>query len=168
MGSDSLEPGLTHRQVRGLRASRRPDRFPHQSFQEALVLEYPLDFQVGGTIEVNAGMRYLAEEPYAVHLVFPGWATADGEEAVWTFGRDLLLDGLHGAAGDGDVRVIPMREEGRTAILLVGPEGSARLEVQSQQLRDFLAATEACVARGREAAEIDWDGGIAQLLGDLA
>ena len=55
----------------------------------------------GPTLPVVLG--YCSSDPYAVSASF---GTTAGE-IVWTFGRDLLRDGLGGPVGIGDVRVWP-------------------------------------------------------------
>ncbi|MFD6620240.1 SsgA family sporulation/cell division regulator, partial [Streptomyces albidoflavus] len=46
---------------------------------------------------------------YAVRLTFhlPGDAPV-----TWAFGRELLVDGVNGATGDGDVRILPVESAG--------------------------------------------------------
>lgn len=72
--------------------------------------------------------------PLAVH------ATVGPEHVTWALGRDLLRDGLAGAAGCGDVRVRP-GAAGLTRLRLCPPGGTVVLAVPTDQLRDFLDAT---------------------------
>ena len=56
----------------------------------------------GGHDAVAAELRYDAADPYAVTVTF---LVEPGERQRWTFGRDLLVAGLTGESGHGDVRI---------------------------------------------------------------
>src|SRR6184192_301220 len=45
-------------------------------------------------LAVPVTLRYLSDDPLAVHLVFPAWISLDEEEVTWTFARSLLEEGL--------------------------------------------------------------------------
>jgi hypothetical protein len=92
--------------------------------------------------------------------------TAD-EPLVWTFGRDLLVRGMHEPSGDGDVHVAPsINESGRAVVLITlsSPDGSLLLEARSDHVGEFLDRTEALVPCGTEAPHLGLDDLIAQLL----
>ncbi len=52
---------------------------------------------------IDAVLDYRRSDPFAVAMTF---VTGEGD-LVWTFGRDLLAEGITTPAGDGDVHVAP-------------------------------------------------------------
>ncbi|GAA1984383.1 SsgA family sporulation/cell division regulator [Kitasatospora viridis] len=116
-------------------------------------------------------LRYLARDPLAVRMAFPAEysldedrAPRDGAEVVWVFARELLAHGLALPSGLGDVHVRPCRTP-HTVVELRAPEGTALLRFESGALRRFLAASYRAVPQGREAALLDPDRALAELLG---
>lgn len=111
---------------------------------------------------VPVDLRYLASDPYAVHATFH---TA-GEEVSWVFARDLLAEGLHSPAGQGDVRVWPSKRQDGDVILLSlsSPDGQALLEASAEDVADFLGRTHSAVPEGSEGSCLDLDGVISALL----
>ncbi|ALV47981.1 SsgA family sporulation/cell division regulator [Streptomyces cellulosae] len=106
----------------------------------------------GGEV-VPVRLTYRLTDPYAVEAVF----YPDGSsKPVWTFARDLLIEGLEGSAGEGDVIVwsppqrSAMDEERRTFIRLSSPEGTALLSAPRDELKDFLERTQHLCAAGTE------------------
>lgn len=61
------------------------------------------------SFRIPVELRYAAADPYAVRLTFhlPGDAPV-----TWAFGRELLVDGVAGPCGDGDVRIEPVELAG--------------------------------------------------------
>lgn len=114
------------------------------------------------SLSMCMSLRYEPADPYVVRAVF---FTGTDELTEWVLGRDLLADGLRGSAGCGDVRV--WRAVGRgdqvMYIVLGAPAGTALLEVPIQDVRTFLADTEALVPRGTESGHIDWELELANL-----
>ena len=53
--------------------------------------------------EIDTVLGYRRNDPFAVSMTF---VTGEGN-LVWTFGRDLLMRGVHSPTGDGDVHVSP-------------------------------------------------------------
>jgi hypothetical protein len=123
----------------------------------------------GGLVLVDAHLRYDTSDPYAV---FVGFEAGCDSLVHWTFGRELLLDGLHDMTGDGDVRVWPSLAENtrldrRTVCLsLTAPSGAALFEIDRETLADFLDQATALVPVGRECEFVDIDGALAALLID--
>ncbi|MFJ7280771.1 SsgA family sporulation/cell division regulator [Kitasatospora sp. NPDC098663] len=103
--------------------------------------------------------RYSLADPFAVTMDFDD---ACGE-ARWLLSRDLLLAGLEGPAGDGDVHIAPT-EDGGTVIALGGPGGVALLHTATRPLARFLTATLLLVPLGAEGQHVDWDAAIARFL----
>ncbi|NLU75764.1 SsgA family sporulation/cell division regulator [Streptomyces sp. HNM0575] len=115
------------------------------------------------TRELSAALRYDDADPLAVRIVFPADASLDGAEVAWAFARELLDDGLHGPAGEGDVHVWP-RDGSHTVIELLSEEGVAVVEFDSADLRRFLLRTYDVVAAGQEHGDADVETGLAALL----
>lgn len=126
--------------------------------------EIDLRLVLGGdrseTVPVRLG--YHAADPWAVTADF---LTADGE-VTWVFGRELLEAGLAGAAGEGDVTVWPAAVPGGRALYLslASPHGSALLEADVDEVRDFLRSTYALVPAGTESSCLDLDAELRLLL----
>jgi len=116
------------------------------------------------SLPVTATVRYSRDDPYAVHVAFH---TGGSGNAVveWTFARQLLIDGLLGPTGTGDVRCWPSRERhGVLQLALSSPSGSALFEVPKDALVDFLTRTYAAVPLGSEGEHVDLDAELALLL----
>jgi len=127
-------------------------------------------------------LRYRADDPLAVRMVFPAeYAldpadpddpddgpsdalpehSADGVE--WVFARQLLASGLDLPSGEGDVHVRPA-SGGRTAVELRSPEGVALLRFDRVELRRFLWHSYLVVPEGQELRHLDCDRALAELL----
>lgn len=110
-------------------------------------------------------LQYEPTDPYVVRAVF--FPHSD-DPAEWVLGRDLLVDGLRGSAGDGDIRIWSAVARGDQAmyIALGSSAGTALLEVSVQDVKTFLESTEALVPQGTESGRIDWDVELANLLAE--
>lgn len=105
---------------------------------------------------------YSADDPFAVTLVIQ----TRGEQCVdWVLARDLLVAGLTGPAGIGDVRVRPARmDEWDVALVEIrSPDGRALLEVDRDLLQQFVDATIEAVPLGSESTVIDMDAEIEKI-----
>ncbi|HEY7597856.1 MAG TPA: SsgA family sporulation/cell division regulator [Actinophytocola sp.] len=112
---------------------------------------------------VRSRWSYRADQPFTVIAAFQ---TERDRWVEWAFSRDLLVEGLRGPAGVGDVRLRP-EYEGELTMLVVeieSPEGYAELELDHAGVRSFLAATEQIVAIGAESDHFDVDGLIDELI----
>ncbi|MFF2852144.1 SsgA family sporulation/cell division regulator [Streptomyces sp. NPDC058001] len=94
-------------------------------------------------------LRYDADDPLAVHVVFPVEVSRDGTEVVWTFGRELLETGLRIPTGCGDVHIWPCGRA-RTVLEVHAPDGMALVQFDEAALRRFLVRTYALVPAGQE------------------
>ncbi|MFF4158814.1 SsgA family sporulation/cell division regulator [Streptomyces sp. NPDC001678] len=112
---------------------------------------------------VPALLRYESADPFAVRVVFPPTASLDGDEVEWAFARELLARGLLRSAGGGDVRVWPCGPH-RTVLEFHALEGVAMVQIDTPELRAFLAHTYAQVPAGAEAGHLDVDSDLAALL----
>lgn len=119
------------------------------------------------TVNVRASMRYDAEDPYAIHVMFhPG--NPDAEQVSWSFARELLAAGLVEPTGMGDVRVWPWTTPRGDAIALAlsSPDGNALFEVSRSLVSRFLRRSYALVPKGREGDSLDMDATVAKLLAE--
>jgi len=112
---------------------------------------------------IEAHLRYLSEDPFAVHLTFPATAALEGEEVEWIFARELLDDGLYEPTGDGDIHLWPCAP-GRVMIEFESPHGMALVEFAAADLRDFLHWSYQAVPAGHESRHVDFDGELETLL----
>lgn len=137
--------------------------------QQPVVADVALDVTLecldesGHHHQIDTVLGYHRPDPYAVTMTF---LTAD-EPLVWTFGRDLLVRGMHEPSGDGDVHVSPaINEAGRAVVVitLTSPDGSLLLEARTDQVGEFLDRSLALVPSGTETLNLDLDDMIAQLL----
>ena len=107
-------------------------------------------------IPVRSRWTYDTTEPFTISVAFQ---TEDDTWVEWLFARDLLVNGMSGAAGIGDVRLRPRRTSGRTALQLEieSPEGHALLEFERESVQQFLANTIMLVPLGDESDHFDVD-----------
>lgn len=111
---------------------------------------------------IQASFTYEQALPFEVAL-----AITNGDDlTVWRFARELLTEGIDGAAGLGDVRVFPHRSPNgpAVAILLDAPEDTWLLEADRRVVDGFLKRSFVLVPRGRESQFADVDAGLAGLL----
>ncbi|MFE1551519.1 SsgA family sporulation/cell division regulator [Streptomyces sp. NPDC058718] len=103
----------------------------------------------GHRIPVLTRLRYGTEDPFAVRIVFHADAKAP---VVWTFARELLLEGLFKPAGEGDVRVWPTvtGSERELNILLRSPDGDTFLRSRAATVSVFIGRTLDLVPPGTE------------------
>ena len=105
---------------------------------------------------------YSADDPFAVTLVIQ----TRGDQCVdWVLARDLLVAGLTGPAGIGDVRVRPVRMDDWDVALVEirSPDGRALLEVDRDLLQQFVDATIEAIPLGSESTVIDMDAEIEKI-----
>lgn len=106
-----------------------------------------------------AALIYDAADPFAVRVSFRGGR----EPLYWNFARELLVDGLTGPAGEGDLVVWP--EDDSVVLSLRSQHGCAELVAERGAVERFLDAAEAIVPLGWESGRIDWDGFLGEVLG---
>lgn len=115
---------------------------------------------------LGASLRYAVRDPYAVTVHFP--AGAASSPVTWTFDRDLIADGLHGSAGEGDVHIRPAADRpGATYIQLSAPAGRALFAAPTAVLQLFLDATTTLVPVGAEADHVDFDAELEAVFGTV-
>lgn len=112
-------------------------------------------------------MSYHVADPFAVRATFR--SAAGG--VTWIFSRELLIDGMAAAVGEGDIKVRPIHAVGRSLVRieLSSPEGRATLEGPMIPIRAFVDDTLAVLPLGFEWQHLNFDSGLAELLkGDAA
>lgn len=107
---------------------------------------------------VDALLEYNSVDPYAVRMVF---SVEDSSSVEWVFGRDLLVAGLVGPSGHGDVKVFPTRDG--IVIELSSPAGAAQLRADREVMVRFVQDMVGAVPLGGEGHFFDLDREIALL-----
>ncbi|WP_434447106.1 SsgA family sporulation/cell division regulator [Lentzea sp. E54] len=106
-------------------------------------------------------LYYDTSDPYALGVVFQ----QEHGQLRWIFSRELLADGLPGAAGEGDVRLGLSDANLLTMMIeLSSPNGAASFEASAFGLAQFVDRTFDLVPAGREAQWLDFDGQLAELM----
>jgi len=128
-----------------------------------------LDLQLvvpgGPSLCVATGLRYESDDPWAVRVIFHTGGEDDGT-VEWIFARQLLIDGVLKACGEGDVRVWPALNDGAHVVNLemASPSGSALFEIDRDALVAFLQRTYLAVPTGQECSRVDLDAELRMLL----
>jgi hypothetical protein len=116
----------------------------------------------GDHLPVLAALRYDRSDPYAIHAVF---IAPSGPQVPWVFARELLTNGMLGAAGLGDVRVWRTSPDERDVYIgLISSDGEALLNFSGAELATFLGKTYAQCLPGDEHVHLDMDLAIEHLL----
>ncbi|MBK3579889.1 SsgA family sporulation/cell division regulator [Streptomyces sp. MBT65] len=125
-----------------------------ESVQAEVMMSFLVSEELSFRIPVELG--YETCDPYAVRLTFhlPGDAPV-----TWTFGRELLIDGVGVACGEGDVRIEPVDPEmlGEVLIRLQVGGDQALFRTGAAPLVAFLDRTDRLVPLGQEGALADFD-----------
>ncbi len=117
----------------------------------------------GAATPIEAELRYDARDPYAVTTVF---MTGSGQ-VRWTFGRELLTEGLYEPAGDGDVHVWPCLDSRGHAVVIIelcSPDGEALVQARTGDLSGFVERMNKAVEPGSESTLLDVDAAIDAIL----
>ena len=117
----------------------------------------------GCVTPIEAELHYDPTDPYAVTTVFMTGTT----QVRWTFGRDLLAQGLYEPTGDGDVHVWPCLDSDGHAVVIIelcSPDGEALVQGRTADITGFVERMTRSVALGAEDALVDVDGAIAAIL----
>jgi hypothetical protein len=120
--------------------------------------------QSGFALPLETELQYDARDPYAAVVVF----NTERGRITWSFGRDLLVGGLHEPTGEGDVHVWPCLDSAHRQVVLIeltSTEGCALVQAPLADVRRFVDRITALVAPGTESHHLDLDAEIAALLG---
>ncbi|WP_167828779.1 SsgA family sporulation/cell division regulator [Streptomyces sp. MZ04] len=125
-----------------------------ESVQAEVMMSFLVSEELSFRIPVE--LRYETGDPYAIRLTFhlPGDAPV-----TWAFGRELLIEGVGRACGDGDVRIAPTDPELLEEVLIrlqVGGD-QALFRVGIPPLLAFLDRTDKLVPLGQERALADFE-----------
>lgn len=134
-----------------------------QVITESVELEF-VDPQ-GESTALEADLVFDPADPFAVTMVF----RTGVQEVRWTFGRELLVEGLYEPTGDGDVHVWPCLSSNGSAVVIVelcSPDGELLVQAGSRAVNGFVTKMLASVPDGQEAAFVDFDGELARILSD--
>ncbi|MFE1772889.1 SsgA family sporulation/cell division regulator [Streptomyces sp. NPDC059008] len=115
-------------------------------------------------VTVAGRFGYRSDRPYEVEVAF---LSRGRTVSTWRFARDLLLEGLSGEVGEGDVRVWSFRRPGdvrRVHMELSTGDSVCELSVRASELTAWLEQTAAIVPPGREDRFLDMDTHLARLL----
>jgi len=116
----------------------------------------------GAATPIEAELHYDPRDPYAVTTVFMTGAS----QVRWTFGRELLSEGLYEPCGDGDVHVWPcLNSKGHAVVIieLCSPDGEALVQARTGDLRSFVDRMAKAVEPGSESAHVDVDAAISAI-----
>ena len=110
---------------------------------------------------------YQAADPFAVTLAV---RIQQGHWVEWLVARDLVVQALDEAVGEGDIRMTPKTASGYriVEIEIRSTDGRAVLEVDHDLLHHFVHATLGVVALGQESAQVDLDEAIAAITRSVA
>jgi hypothetical protein len=118
----------------------------------------------GESTSLEAELVYDPVDPFAVTTIFK----TGTQEVSWTFGRDLLVEGLYEPVGDGDVHVWPCLSSQGTAVVIIelsSPEGELLVQAGSKDVNRFVAAMLTSVPVGEEVAHVDLDAMLGSIFG---
>ena len=121
----------------------------------------------GAVAPLDTELSYDPADPLAVSATF---STVAGR-VRWTFGRDLLIEGLVEPAGDGDVHVWPCVDNDGNSVIIIelcSPDGEALVQCRTADITAFVERMTRSVAPGAESALIDVDAAIAAILAAAA
>ena len=116
----------------------------------------------GAVTPIEAELHYDPRDPYAVTTVFMTGAS----QVRWTFGRDLLTEGLYEPSGDGDVHVWPCLDSDGHAVVIIelcSPDGEALVQARTGELSTFVERMSAAVEPGHESDHLDMDATISAI-----
>jgi len=115
--------------------------------------------QTGAATPIEAELQYDPRDPYAVTTVF----MTGSSQVRWTFGRDLLTEGLYEPSGDGDVHVWPCLDSAGHAVVIIelcSPDGEALVQARTGDLSAFVERMGKAVEPGTESGLLDIDAAI--------
>lgn len=117
----------------------------------------------GTATPLDAELQYDPSDPYAVTAVFK----TGSQQVRWTFGRELLTNGLYEPTGDGDVHVWPCLDNSGHAVVIIelcSPDGEALVQARTGDMQAFVDRMNAVVLAGNESGLVDVDAAIAAIL----
>ncbi len=134
-----------------------------QVVTETVELEF-VDPQ-GEATSIDADLVFDPADPYAATMVF----RTGVQEVLWTFGRELLIEGRYSPTGDGDVHVWPcLSSEGGAVVIieLCSPDGELLVQADARNVQHFVTAMLDSVPEGQESTFVNFDAELTSLLSD--
>ncbi len=116
----------------------------------------------GAVAPLETELSYDPADPLAVSATF---STVAGR-VRWTFGRDLLIEGLLEPVGDGDVHVWPCVDNDGNSVVIIelcSPDGEALVQGRTADITAFVERMTGSVAPGAESALVDVDAAISAI-----
>ncbi len=132
-----------------------------QVVTESVELEF-VDPQ-GEASSIEADLVFDPADPYAITMVF----RTGVQEVLWTFGRELLVDGRYEPTGDGDVHVWPCLSSDGSAVVIIelcSPDGELLVQAATRGIDRFVTAMLGSVPDGQESSFVNFDDELAALL----
>ena len=126
-------------------------------------LELELVDPQGESTSIDSDLVFDPADPYAATMVF----RTGVQEVLWTFGRELLVEGLYEPTGDGDVQVWPCLSNTGEAVVIVelcSPDGELLVQADSRSVDTFIAKMLSSVPDGQESVYVNFDDELARLL----
>ncbi|WP_258052731.1 SsgA family sporulation/cell division regulator [Streptomyces sp. Ru73] len=117
-------------------------------------------------VPVAGRFSYRSDRPFEVRVAF---VSQGRTVATWVFARELLLAGLRGPAGEGNVRMRPFRDSvglRRVHIELRAPGSECALTAEATDLAAWVRATSEVVPPGQEGRHLDLDAHLARLFAE--
>ncbi|MFI0977968.1 SsgA family sporulation/cell division regulator [Streptomyces sp. NPDC021093] len=135
-----------------------------ESVQAEVMMSFLVSEELSFRIPVE--LMYQSKDPYAIRLTFhlPGDAPV-----TWAFGRELLVDGINEACGEGDVHISPSDPDELADVhirLQVGGD-RALFRASAAPLVAFLDRTDKLVPLGQEHTQSDYAGCLEGELGRI-
>lgn len=135
-----------------------------ESVQAEVLMSFVVSEELSFRIPVELG--YETRDPFAVRMTFhlPGDAPV-----TWAFGRELLVDGINGPSGDGDVHITPTGPEDLSDVSIRLQVGADRALFRSSAppLVAFLDRTDKLVPLGQERTLGDFEDHLEEALGRI-
>ncbi|GGU27389.1 SsgA family sporulation/cell division regulator [Streptomyces lavendofoliae] len=135
-----------------------------ESVQAEVLMSFVVSEELSFRIPVELG--YETRDPFAVRMTFhlPGDAPV-----TWAFGRELLVDGINGPSGDGDVHISPTGLEDLSDVSIQLQVGADRALFRSSAppLVAFLDRTDKLVPLGQERTLGDFEEHLEEALGRI-
>ena len=116
----------------------------------------------GAVAPLETEFSYNPQDPFAVSATF---LTMAGR-VRWTFGRELLIDGLNEPTGDGDVHVWPCVDAHNNPVVIIelcSPDGEALVQGRIGEVAAFVQSMVEAVTPGTEGSHLDLDTTIAAI-----
>lgn len=131
---------------------------PYEGYLPVLRTTLRQLFTPGKPLLMPCSFRYSVQDPFAVGIDL---RLTSGVSVTWMVARDLLQEGMHRSAGEGDFRVWPssphLAPGPRLYFSLIRPSGHVTFEADHSEVERWLDATYELVPAGCESELFDWE-----------